>query len=376
MLDPFLVADWDKRLLAHPRASAFHTRLWAQVISGTYGHQPVNVGKLENDKFISLLPIMEINSWLTGRRGVSLPFSDFCEPLMNESSAGPDLLDSALQIGRKRGWKYFEWRGDGLADDAVPAASLYGHVINLDADEERLFERLSSPVRRAVRRAEKLGVEVRFRTDLEAVRNYYALHCTTRRRHGLPPQPFAFFRKIQEHILAEGNGVVALARLGTGQTEKAGLLGEHSDPEIAPVNLDSTAGTDDPSTGTGGQAFAGAIFFQFGRQAVYKFGAGDQSFQDLRGNTLIMWRAMQRFRNRGVETLHLGRTGPGQGGLRRYKLGFGARELPIRYFQYDLQEERFRAPRDLSTGWHNRIFRNLPSRVNRLIGELIYPHLD
>ena len=43
-------------------------------------------------------------------------------------------------------------------------------------------------------------------TRMESVQTYYALHCRTRRRHGLPPQPFRFFSNMQRRMLQAGPG--------------------------------------------------------------------------------------------------------------------------------------------------------------------------
>ena len=100
--------------------------------------------------------------------------------------------------------------------------------------------------------------------------SYYRLHCQTRRRHGLPPQPFKLFAAIQEHVLAPGLGCVITA-------------------------LDRA------------RPIAAAVFMQFGGKALYKFGASDFKYQHLRGNNLVMWEAIRWFASRGCSRLHFGR---------------------------------------------------------------------
>ena len=74
------VLDWDSRLNHFPGATFFHGAAWARVLHSTYGYQPVYFATVEQDRLRSLLPVMEVNSWLTGRRGISLPFTDDCLP--------------------------------------------------------------------------------------------------------------------------------------------------------------------------------------------------------------------------------------------------------------------------------------------------------
>ena len=66
--------------------------------------------------------------------------------------------------------------------------------------------------RRNIRQAEKEGVEVTLRHTREALAAFYRLHCLTRRYHGLPPQPWSFFEKIHEHIIAPAEGLCGLGR--------------------------------------------------------------------------------------------------------------------------------------------------------------------
>ena len=75
-----------------------------------YGFTPVYFTSRKADSVQSLLPLMEVDSWLTGRRGVALPFSDDCQPLCNEDGSFGRLLRSAISFGKSRRWKYIELR--------------------------------------------------------------------------------------------------------------------------------------------------------------------------------------------------------------------------------------------------------------------------
>src|ERR1039458_10634247 len=95
------------------------------------------------------------------------------------------------EYGAGRGWKYLELRGGrNLLPSAPASQAYYGHELNLREDEKGLFAGLKESVRRAIRKAEKLGLTVEILKDLEAIREFYTLQCRTRKKHGLPPQPF------------------------------------------------------------------------------------------------------------------------------------------------------------------------------------------
>jgi hypothetical protein len=339
-VDPLERGDWDDLVGAHSGCSVFHGSGWARVLKDTYGHKPVYIAQFEGKRLAGVLPVMEVSSWLTGRRGVALPFTDFCPALKGAGCDGRDLYRRATELGRERRWKKLECRDfDPDWTGAQPSLSFYGHHIDLGVGEEKLFQGLEASMRRGVRKAEKSGVKVDFGTGEESMRTFFELHSRTRKRHGVPPQPWRFFLNIQRYLLDLGRGFVAIARLDQ-------------------------------------RPLAACVYLHHGRQALYKFGASNYAFQQMRPNNLVMWAAMKHYAERGTATLNLGRTSLSNEGLRRFKLGFGAVEEEVRYMRYDFSSEGFVRDVDRAEGWHNRVFACLPVPVLRLAGAVLYPHLS
>jgi hypothetical protein len=317
VMEPLNHPGWDSLLATHPKSSFFHGSAWARVLHETYGHQPAYFYRITAGQLSDLLPIMEVTSPWTDRRGVSLPFSDFCTSLSGGEGEPHALYEAALEYGRQRRWRYFECRGAfSGCRGALPSLAFYGHVIDLEPGRDALFKTLDNAVRRGIRKAEDARLQIEFGTDIESVRIFYLLHCGTRKRHGLPPQPFRFFESIARHVLRENHGRVIIARDG-----------------LTPV--------------------AAAVFFHHRRQALYKFGASDYSFQHLRPNNLVMWAAMKQYADEGFTSLHMGRTSGVNEGLRRFKLGFGAAEHRIEYTKYDFLRNEYVVERDRAEGWHS-----------------------
>ena len=125
-----------------------------------------------------------------------------------------------------------------------------------------------------------------------------------------------------------------------------------------------------------GRPLAAAVFLHDGRQALYKFGASDYAFQQMRPNNLVMWAAMNHCAERGLATLNLGRTSLSNEGLRRFKLGLGAEEEEICYAKYDFASKLFVRDVDRVEGWFNWVFARLPLPLLRLSGAVLYPHLS
>src|SRR5215469_13176981 len=201
---------WDSRVSEHPESSFYHLSDWARVLNETYGLKPAYFCRFAHDEIAAMLPLMEVSSPLKGRRGISLPFTDFCSPLTSCVADEQSLYRSALEYGRERRWRTLEWRGTGdpLSDTSKPV-SYWGHTIELQAGPDTLFKRLRSSMRCGVRKAERAGLKVKFTHSPESVRTFYKLHCLTRQRHGMPCQPPRFFENIARLMLANRHGFVA-----------------------------------------------------------------------------------------------------------------------------------------------------------------------
>jgi hypothetical protein len=337
-IDPSHAPGWDNEIARLPGASFFHGATWSRVMQQTYGYQPCYLVLRDKDTVEGVLPLMEVNSPLTGRRGISLPFTDACAPLVAGQRSGSILFDSALNYGRERKWRSVEVRGGNLPQGAEPSLSFLSHHLALTDSEADLFGRFDASVRRAIRKSESAGLKVEAGNDVSAMSEFYRLVSMTRKRHGLPPQPLRFFEALHQHVIAPRLGHLALVRRGA-------------------------------------VAIAGAVFLRFGPTAVYKFGASDERFQEYRANNLVMWDALRRYAALGCRTFDFGRTSLRNEGLRRFKLGWGTTEMPLHYIKYDFKKDRFIRERDEASGWHNAVFRFLPRPVSRFIGTLLYPHV-
>lgn len=303
------------------------------MLAETYGFRPVWLAGETG-----WLPLMEVDSWLTGRRAIGLPFTDDCAPLCSDPGQFRPMFEQALAWGRERGWKSIELRGGrSLLPEAPASVAFYGHQLDLRVGEKQLFENLDGSVRQGVRKAGRDGVTAEISQSERAVRDFYALQCLTRQRHGLPPQPLGFFLNLWRHLLTQEQGMVVLASWR-------------------------------------GRPIAGAVFLRLGGRAVFKYGASDYRCQHLRPNNLVMWEGIKWLAGHGGISLDLGKTSLAHEGLRRFKRSLGASERRIEYVKYDLRKQTFAVEEDGVAGWHNAVFRALPLFAARGAGQLLYKH--
>ncbi len=340
LINPLSYKGWDDLIGASEGAGIFYTSFWARVVSDTYGFRPLYLTCIEEGKIKLLMPFMEVRSLITGNRAVSLPFTDRCDSIFES----PDLFLKALEMakteGVKRGWRYLEWRGGAGFPDDIPASEVFfEHILDLSRPLDEIFASLRESNKRNIRKAMKAGLEVKLDSSMDGLTRYHRLHCKTRREHGLPPQPFSFFRNLHRHIVSAGHGFTALCLQD-------------------------------------GLPIAGAVFLHFGNQAIYKYGASEKEHQHLRPNNLIMWEAIRHYCDKGFQTLSLGRTELENEGLLQFKRGWGAAESTLKYYRYSPARNSFvKNPDTRLTGWHNKVFRSCPIPILRLIGSLLYRHI-
>jgi len=83
------------------------------VLHESYGYSPCYFVTARAGGFGGMLPVMEVSSRWTGRRGVSLPFTDGCDPLSAPGCDARPLVEAAVQHAGERAWRYVEFRGRG-----------------------------------------------------------------------------------------------------------------------------------------------------------------------------------------------------------------------------------------------------------------------
>lgn len=311
---------WTSFVSSSPDAGPFHHPAWTQLLARCYGLRPLALLTEEAD---AGLPVLEARR---GRR-IALPFTDACAPLARSDGARRRLACELAQRGSVEVRAPLE--GDGL----VARVRGVTHVLELD-ELEAVRSGFRPQMRRNIARSVREGVVVRSgETATDLTETFYELHLRTRRRQGVPVQPRRFFHLLWQDVLARGLGTVELAFAGA-----------------TPV--------------------AGAVFLHWNGATVYKFGASDPAHWHLRPNNPLFWSAIQAACARGDRTFDFGRTELGNEGLRAFKSGWGARELPLVYTYAGAApatDARGFALRALATA-----IRRSPTWVCRAVGEAGY----
>jgi hypothetical protein len=96
IINPAIDTRWDDFVNRQNQSTIFHTSAWAKVIQESYGYIPYYYVIEDDTKQLkAAIPFHFINSWLTGKRMICLPFSDYCYPIGDESADITLLLNAA-----------------------------------------------------------------------------------------------------------------------------------------------------------------------------------------------------------------------------------------------------------------------------------------
>jgi CelD/BcsL family acetyltransferase involved in cellulose biosynthesis len=338
LIDPIADPAWLELVERSPGAEVFHHPRWLELLRSQYGYEPMACCVANSRGIEAGIPFARVKSRLTGRRLVSIPFSDTCTPLLARS-ASPTALDVlGPALAEQAG-------GEGLdltvhaPLPSVPGAfvrpNFLRHLLPLAADPAEVERGYSkSQVKRGIKKARREGLWMERRTDVEALDAFYSLHVKTRRKLGVPTQPKRFIRRF-EQLFDAGLGFV-------------GLVFDEGEP------------------------IAAAVFLTFNGTVTYKYGASDADRLAKRPNHLLFAETIQWACEAGFHTLDFGRTDVDNEGLRSFKRSWGAEEVELAY-TYLAEHEPSSEP-----GLRDRVMgatiRRSPAIVGRLIGEAFYRH--
>ncbi len=327
---------WEKLVASHPSATPFHHPGWVRLVAGCYGFRSFAVTAGDTTGEIRAgLPVVEVSHFRTRPRWVTLPFTDYCGPLVSGPREEADLVCALQQASKAAGVRRVEVRAP-LAGAAVLGPAMVRHVISLDGGPEAVYRRFRRTARQQVRQAEEKGVTVRRASCPEDVTDvFYGLHARNRRRLGVPVQPGRFFRMLWDSVISTGLGLVFIA--------------EASDrPVAAHVCL----------------AWNGTM--------TDKFSASDDAAWPVRPNHLIIWHALQAACQIGCRSFDFGRTDACNEGLRVFKKTLGAVEEPLVYGVLGAEPEPTAARPCMTRRLLGSVIRHGPLVLCRAAGEALY----
>jgi CelD/BcsL family acetyltransferase involved in cellulose biosynthesis len=340
-IDPIGDVRWAEFLHRHAGASVFHTPGWLEALRRTYGYKPIVLTTSPpTTELTNGLAFCQIDSWLTGRRMVSLPFSDHCEPLVDSPAEVHCLLSSLERERERENWKYIEMRPVsphlGLQAGLEQSQAFCFHKLDLRPSAQELFRGFHKDcVQRKIRRAERENLTYEKGRSTSLLDQFYRLLLLTRRRQQLPPHPLTWFRNLIE------------------------CLGDQLQ-----VRLASRAG----------RPIASILTLQFKNIMVYKYGCSDASFNNLGAMHFLFWKTIEEAKNIGLQEFDLGRSDCDNPGLIAFKDRWGAARTKLVYSRYPRRPPSI-SSESLELQIAKKIFARMPDDFLTAVGRLLYRHI-
>jgi len=328
---------WGDFVAGHPAATPFHHPYWTRLVADCYGFRPFAVTASDPSGAVRAgLPLVEVRHLHGGRKWVSLPYTDYCPPLVSTPSQEEQLAVALGQASGAAGVRRVEVRAPLLGTAASGDVALR-HVLSLAGGPAELYAGFHrSQVQRNIRRAEREGLTIRQATRAQdLVGTFYRLHVLTRRRQGVPVQPRRFFRLLWERAISTGLGSVLIVEAA-------------------------------------GEPVAAAVFLAWNQTMIYKFGASEARAWSLRPNHLLFWHAIRTACEQGYRWFDFGRTDVGHEGLRNFKLSWGAVEEPLAYGTLGGRPDPAPPAHGLAGRLLGSAIRHGPLLLCRVAGEALY----
>jgi hypothetical protein len=341
-INPLTDSRWASFVESCPQSSVFHTAEWLSALKQTYRYSPVVfTTSPAGAPLTNAIVFCRINSWLTGQKLISLPFSDHCEPLAYDRTELEALLSGIRQASSGK-LKHVEVRPVSMVlpvnSGWMEHSQYHFHVLDLRPSLEELYSRLhKDSMQRKIRRAARERVVLNQGRSEELLKQFYDLLLSTRRRHHIPPQPIAWFRNL-------------LSSLGHRLT-------------IYVASVDA-------------RPIASLLTLRHKRTVVYKYGCSDASFHNLGAVPWLFWKVIEEAKSEQLEALDLGRSDEENEGLVRFKDHLGATRISIKYWSLSHKEPAGGGAinRILKSPLSQTLISHLPDSLFRLAGEVFYRH--
>jgi hypothetical protein len=323
-------------LTNHHFGSLFTSPQWIEAVSRTYGlNLQASVSVRKNHQAAILFShICDFR----GERVVSLPFSDYCDPLVDDPDTWKELIEPLIAFNSPIRLRVLRNDLPGNYECFTLCKVAKWHGIDLGRNEDELWAGLSPQARQNIGHARRSGLVVREGRGIEDVQVMHKMHCHTRKtKYRLLAQPLAFFENLYDMFRPDDGVTVLIAELS-------------------------------------GTPLAALFLLQWRNILYYKFNASlDQGY---RPNDLLIWQAMLLGRERGLAALDFGLSDLEQPGLVRFKRKYATEEQTIHYFEWRPQRPPDTCSEQSAEILHQ-IVRlltdpSVPDEITRLAGEKFY----
>lgn len=329
-----------QQLLHTQKSSVFHSPTWLQVLSDTYGWEMCAYLVLDHTGTplvldhtgtpVAGVPFCRVSDML-GTRLVTLPFSDFCDPLVTDSPLWSMLSNKLITEGFPVALRCLHNTLPLSDTQWATSKKARWHGLDLRPSVDEHFRRLPNSCRWHLRRAQREGLTIRRAEREEDMHDFFVLHRGIRKhKYHLLAQPYEFFTNVWRYFLASQQGVLFFVEYQ-------------------------------------GQVIGSAVFLEWQDSLYYKFSATAPAYLRFGASELLIWEGMQYGKERGLATLDFGLSDWDQEGLINFKRKFATEEKAISFLRY--------TPAGIPTAQEQETRNLLPHLTDLLTDEAVPDHI-
>ncbi|MCU0592206.1 MAG: GNAT family N-acetyltransferase [Desulfobacterales bacterium] len=342
--------QWDVFVERHPMGSIYHLSGWKKALEESFKHirgELVVIWNEAEDGIVAGLPVYHVDSRITGKRLVSAPFANFCEPLIADSEAGGILCDYLIRRYQRNNSGCIEVKARARSAPLVDAKfgiateRNWHHFLPLDASPELLIKKFhKKSVRVPISKAQKNGLQLRIGTSENDLSLFYEIYANSRKRIGLPSLPYRFFEMLWG-VFRPSDRIQLIMCM-------------HQDAAIGASLL---------------LKFKDWVFIEYGHDVF--------EFRRMNVNHFLDWEAIKLAHNEGFKYLSFGRTSDHNTGLMAYKSHWAtSAETFVTHF-YPEAFSAVEGEKETSWKYHlaRKICKSAPPGLYRILSATIYRHL-
>jgi CelD/BcsL family acetyltransferase involved in cellulose biosynthesis len=242
-------------------------------------------------------PVCQVTD-LRGKRLIIYPFSDYYDPLVQDAVQWDTLLQPLLA-------QRVPIRVRCLHNDVPLQDQRFTlvnrarwHGMDLTPTLDALWQQIAPECRRAIQKAQRMGLTVHAADNPALLREFFAMHLGIRKyKYQLLAQPYRFFEMIWRYLVEPGHGTLLTVR--------------HEN-----------------------QLVSAALFLRWQGKYYYKFGASKREALALRPNDLLLWSGIQAAKAYGDHYFDLGLSDWEQAGLIAFKRKFATDGKTISFLEH------------------------------------------
>jgi len=334
--------DWNAYVCGQPGAQLGHAAQWHGILRRAYGLQTVALIARRSDASIcGVLSLARFRGLRGSAELISLPYLDASGVLASEPEAAAALVGAAHELVRTSPARALELReiGEGESAGEQDDAHRVDLRLTLESDEEAQWAAVGAKVRNQTRKAEKQGLMLGEATHLDALDAFYEPFCENMRDLGSPVHG----RRLFEQVLH-------------GFGDAARLITCHG----------------------GGPSVGGLLAIDFAGVVSVPWASTLRAERKRCPNNMIYWEALRWAISRGAREFDFGRSPVGEGTW-RFKKGWGAREVSLRWSRFDADGRPLEIEAlgdDARMKRLSEIWARLPVGLTRWIGPMVRRRLS